>query len=133
MITLDDYIAKAKTEKGKHIYYITGKSQSEVLSSPYIAQFEDAGVDVFMLTEPVDDFLVQSLTEYKEFHLKSITSANIELKDDTEDEKKAKEEVKKDFKDLLELSKNTIGAEIIEKVELNDKLGDAIGALKTPE
>lgn len=135
LITLDEYIATRTIAEGekKEIYYITGKSYNEVLSSPYLAQFEDAKIDVLFLTDPVDDFIVQALSEYKEFSLKSITSANIELKKETEEEKKQKEEVKRDFKDFLELTKNTIGSNIIEKVELNDKLGNALGALKTPD
>jgi molecular chaperone HtpG len=134
-ITLDEYIEKKKTEEGakKQIFYITGKSQSEVLASPYLAQFEKANVDVLLLTDQVDDFIVQSLTEYKEYTLASITSTDIELTQETEEEKKQKEDLKRDFKDFLELTKNTIWSNKIEKVELNDKLGDAVGALKTPQ
>jgi molecular chaperone HtpG len=134
-ITLDEYIEKKKTEEGakKQIFYITGKNQSEVLASPYLAQFEKAKVDVLLLTDPVDDFIVQSLTEYKEYSLASIASTDVELTKESEEEKKQKEDLKRDFKDFLELTKNTIGSEKIEKVELNDKLWEAIGALKTPQ
>lgn len=148
MITLDEYInvqkSKVKSEKWddsledtlndkKEIYYITWKTQNEVLASPYLVQFEKEGVDVLLLTDPIDDFIVQNLTEYKEYHLKSISSSNIELKKETEEEKKQKEEVKKEYRNLLELVKNTIGSDKIEKVELNEKLWDALWALKTLE
>ncbi len=148
MITLDEYIEKKKWKeesekdeqdisndegKNKQIFYITGKTQNEVLASPYLAQFENEKVDVLLLTDPIDDFIVQNLTEYKEYQLKSISSSNIELKKQTEEEKKRKEEIKKEFKDLLELAKNTIWSDKIEKVELNNTLWTALGALRTPE
>ncbi|MDQ7009301.1 MAG: molecular chaperone HtpG [Candidatus Gracilibacteria bacterium] len=134
-ISLDVYLENCKTEKEedkKTIYYITGKSQSEVLASPYLAQFRENKVDVLLLTDHIDSFIVQTLNEYKGANLKSITADDIELGETTEEDKKEKEEKAKEFKDLLELTKNTIGAEKIEKVELNDKLGSALGALKTP-
>ncbi len=146
-INLDDYLEKAKPhlaspqgegkednnkKEEKTIYYITWKSEAEVLASPYLAQFKENNVDVLLLTDHIDTFLVRSLTEYKEAKLKSITSDNIELKEKTEEDKKKEEKAKKDFKDLLELTKNTIWTEKIEKVELNSNLWDALWALKTP-
>jgi molecular chaperone HtpG len=144
-INLDDYLEKAsekeieveidgkkEIKKEKTIYYITGKSESEVLASPYLAQFRENKVNVLLLTDHIDSFIVQTLTEYKGSQLKSITADDIELKKTTNKAKKEKEEKAKEFKDLLELTKNTIWAEKIEKVELNDKLGSALWALKTP-
>jgi len=84
------------------------------------------------MSDPVDQFVVQVLKDYKEFTLKSVTSDDISLTEKTEEEIKKYEETKKDFSDFLELTKNTIGSEKIEKVELNEKLGTALGALKTP-
>ena len=144
-ISLEDYLEKApekeieveidwkkETKKEKTIYYITGKSESEVLASPYLAQFKENNVDVLLLTDHIDSFIVQTLTEYKWAQLKSITADDIKLKEETEEDKKKEEKKSKEFKDLLELTKNTIWAEKIEKVELNDKLGSALWALKTP-
>ena len=107
-------------------------SKTEVLGSPYLEQFRDANVDVVLMSDPVDQFVVQVLKEYKEYSLKSVTSDDIVLKEKSEEEVKQEEETKKDFSDFLELTKNTIWAEKIEKVELNEKLGSALGALKTP-
>ncbi|MDD3646630.1 MAG: molecular chaperone HtpG [Candidatus Gracilibacteria bacterium] len=120
-------------KESKTIYYIVGKSKSEVLASPYLTQFRENKVDVILLTDPIDEWVIQTLREYKGNKLKSVTSSDIKLKEETKEEKKKKEETKKDFEGFLELTKNTIGVEKIEKVELNENLGDAIGALKTPE
>jgi molecular chaperone HtpG len=84
------------------------------------------------MSDPVDQFVVQVLKEYKEYTLKSVTADDIVLTEKSEEETKKTEETKKDFSDFLELTKNTIGSAKIEKVELNEKLGSALGALKTP-
>ncbi len=135
-VSLDDYLEKlpkAKKDEKQTIYYITGKTVAEVLASPYLAQFRKEKVDVLLLTDHIDSFIVQALTEYKWVQLKSVTSNDIELWEETKEDKEKQEKTKKKYKDLLELTKNTIGSEKIEKVELNEKLGEALGALKTPE
>ena len=144
LITLDEYLEKAtekevevgkdaKKEKVKEntIYYIIAKSESEALSSPYLAQFREKNIDVIILTDPIDSFLVQWFNEYKGSKLVSITSNDIELEEETEAKKKEKEEKTKDFKWLLDLAKSTIWEEKIEEVILNDKLWTSLWALKT--
>ena len=131
-ISLDEYIKEIKDDK-KIIYYINWKSEAEVLASPYLSQFRENKTDVLLLTDPIDSFLLQVFTDYKENKLKSVTSSDIVLKEQSEEEKKKSEKVKKDFKDFLELVKNTIWNEKIEKVELNENLWSNIWALKTPE
>jgi len=132
-ITLDTYIESWKDIVKKEIYYIVWKSEAEVLSSPYLAQFKDTSTDVILFTDPIDAFIVQAFTEYKWHKLISVTSGDIKLKEETEEEKEKAEVVKKEFKDFLELTKNTIGSEKLEKVELNENLWDALWALKTPD
>lgn len=95
-------------ESTKTIYYITGKSHSEVLASPYIAQFRENNVDVLLLTDAIDEWIIGALDEYKEVKLKSVTANDISLKEKTEEEKKKEETTEKQFKDMLELAKNTI-------------------------
>ncbi len=132
MITLDEYLESFKWED-KHIYFINGKSESEVLASPYLAQFRENNVDVLLLTDPVDAFLIQAFKEYKKVNLKSVTAGDITLKEETKEDKEKKEKKVKEFKDFLELTKNIVSADKLEKVELNENLGDALAALKTPE
>ena len=122
---------KKETTKQKTIYYIVAKSKAEALASPYLAQFTEKKVDVLILTDAIDSFLVQWFTEYKDAKLVSITSNDIELEKETEEEKKEKEEKTKTFKWLLDLTKSTIWEDKIEKVIFNDKLGSALWALKT--
>ena len=124
---------KKEEKTSKTIYYITWKSEWEVLASPYLAQFRDNNVDVLFFTDPIDEWLLQAMTEYKWNPFKNISSWDINLKEETKEEKEEKEKLWKEYKDLLELAKNTISADKIEKVELNENLWDAIAALKTPE
>lgn len=120
-ISLDGYIEAQKGE-GKTIYYISGKSRSEVLASPYLAQFKDTKTDVILFTDAIDEWMIGVLDEYKKVKLKSVTASDIKLKEETAEEKKKAETTEKQFKDMLELVKNTIGTEKIEKVELNPNL-----------
>jgi len=120
-ITLDEYLEKFEGAE-KTIYYITGKSRSEVLASPYMAQFVENKINVLLLTDVIDEWMIGVLDEYKEIKLKSITASDVKLKEETEEDKKKAETTEKQFKDMLELVKNTIGTEKIEKVELNPNL-----------
>lgn len=146
LITLDEYLEKApekdievevdgkkEKKKQKTIYYIISKSESEAFASPYLAQFKEKNIDVLVLTDPIDSFLVQGFNEYKEAKLVSITSGDIELEEKSEEDKKKEEKKQKDYASLFELTQKTIWEDKIEKVVLNDNLWDALGALKTPE
>jgi len=146
LITLDEYLEKAPVKKEeveiegnkeqkeiKTIYYIIAKSENEAIASPYIAQFREKNIDVLVLTDAIDSFLVQSFNDYKDAKLVSITSSDIELEDKTEDEKQKEETKKQDYKSLFNLIRSTIWDEKIEEVVLNDKLWTALWALKTPK
>ncbi len=124
---------KEDTKKIKTIYYITGKNETEVLSNPYLDQFRKNKVDVLLLTDPIDEWIIQAMSEYKWNKLKSVLWANLKGEKETKKDKEAKEKTKKEFKDLLELIKNTIWTDKLEKVELNDNLWDYLWAIKTPE
>ena len=132
-LSLDEYIENLENKEDKKIYFIAGKSKQEVLASPYLAQFKENNTDVLLFCDPVDQFTLQVLKEFKEFKLISATSDEVKLKEKTQEEEKKVEELKKDFWDFLELTKNTIWSEKIEKVELNENLWNALWALKTPE
>ncbi len=142
-ITLDEYIdnlkwqAKSGDKKGnsdgekKEIYYITWKSKQEVLSSPYLETFKDKGIDVLLMYEPIDEFAVQALWEYKNYKLISITSSDLELEEKTEEEKKKQEKKEEKMKDLFDFIKKTIWEDKLEEVKLSNRLKDSVWALAT--
>ena len=132
-ITLDEYLENSKEEK-KTIYYITGRSESEALANPYLEQFREKNIDVLVMTDPIDEWAVQSLTEYKEAKLISATSSKVELDGEkTEEKKKQEEKTTENFKDLLELIKKTVGEDKLEEVKVTDRLGNSLSALSTAE
>ncbi len=97
------------------------KGQKAPCLVPYIEQFRNKNIDVLILTDAIDSFIVQWFNEYKGAKLVHITTEDIELDEKTEEEKKKIEEKNKEFKSLFELIKNTIWSEKIEDVKFNDK------------
>jgi len=123
--------AQSETPTLAPIYYITATSKSEALSSPYLDQFSKKWINVLLLTDPIDEWLVSSLTEFLWHQLVSITQADLELDAEDEVSKQKKETQSKELKDVLELLKNTVGSEILEEVRVSTRLGDHLGALTT--
>ncbi|MEN0057581.1 MAG: molecular chaperone HtpG [Bdellovibrio sp.] len=122
MTTLDEYVTRMK-ETQKEIFYITGDNLSQVSNSPYLEKLKEKGFEVLLLVDPVDEWVADSLKEFKGKKLQSITKEGLEL--DTEEEKKQKEEEKKqaeqELKPLLEVIKNSLANEV-KDVVLSDRL-----------
>ncbi|TCK62650.1 molecular chaperone HtpG [Seleniivibrio woodruffii] len=86
---LDAYLGRMKTEQND-IYYITGKSRSELEKSPYLEALKEKDLEVLFMTDEVDDIIITGLMEYKGKKFKSILKGDISL-DREEDKKEAKE------------------------------------------
>lgn len=114
----------------KNIYYIIAKSEVEAKASPFISQFKEAGVDVLILTDAIDSFWVNNLTEFKWAKFVSITTSDIELEEKTEEQKQEEIKQNDDFKSLWEFIKNILWEDKIENVILNSNLWENIWALK---
>ncbi|MBR6327974.1 MAG: molecular chaperone HtpG [Alphaproteobacteria bacterium] len=123
LTTLDEYISRAKEDQ-KAIYYITGDDVPTLKNNPQLEAFKEKGIEVLLLTDPIDEFWTQVLTTYKTFDVKHISAADIDLKIERKD-KKADEKNLKQLTDLMtELFKNEVG-----KVELSEKLTKSPAAL----
>ncbi len=138
-ITLDEYLENAKiikkdNKETKNIYYITAKTENEAKANPYIDSIKNKWNDVILLTDPIDEWIIQVLSEYKWNKLISITSSELETEEVENNEIKEKIETEKiEFKDLFELIKNTIWSNKIEKVNLSTRLWDNLWALSIKE
>ena len=101
-VTLKQYVERMP-EGQKEIYYITGTSREALEQSPHLEAFRAKGYEVLFMTDPVDEWVVQSLHEYEEKQLKAADRGDIDL--DSDDEKKEKEqkreEARKEFGDLI--------------------------------
>jgi molecular chaperone HtpG len=114
VVSLDDYIARMKEGQDK-IYYITGDSHAAVRNSPHLEVFRKKGVEVLLLSDSVDEWLVSSLSEYSGKSLVSVAKGDLDLGSlADEQEKKTKEESAAEFQDVVERVKKT----------LNDKVKD---------
>merc|ERR1712083_187030 len=129
-ISLKEYIARMK-EGQKGIYYITGESKAAVAASPFLEGLKTRGYEVLYLVDPIDEYMVQQMKEYDGKKLVSCTKEGLDL-DETEDEKKAKEEEKARFEPLCKLMKDVLGDKV-EKVVVSHRIDESPCVLVTSE
>merc|ERR1712195_260393 len=129
-ISLKEYVDRMK-EGQNDIYYITGESIATVSSSPFLESLRKRGLEVIYLTDPIDEYMVQQLKEYDGKKLVSCTKEGLEL-DQTEDEKKTKEEEKARFEPLCKLMKEVLGDKV-EKVQVSSRIDESPCVLVTSE
>jgi molecular chaperone HtpG len=130
LISLKDYIARMK-EGQKDIYYITGESRASVAQSPFIESLKKKGYEVLYLVDPIDEYMVQQMKDYDDKKLKSVTKEGLDM-DETEDEKKKREEEKAKFESLCKLMKEILGDKV-EKVVLGTRIDESPCVLVTSE
>merc|ERR1712166_1448116 len=129
-ISYKDYVSRMK-EGQKDIYYITGESRAQVSASPFMETLKKRGYEVLYLVDPIDEYMVQQMKDYDDHKLKSITKEGLDL-DETEDEKKNKEEEKAKFENLCKLMKDILGDKV-EKVVLGSRMDESPCVLVTSE
>jgi len=129
--SLKEYITRMK-EGQKSIYYITGDSKKAVESSPFIEAFKKRNLEVMYMTEPIDEYMVQQLKEFDGKKLVCITKEGIKFEDETEDEKKKLEDIKKQNENLCKVIKEILNDKV-EKVEISQILTDSPCCLVTGE
>ena len=130
MTSLKDYVTRMK-EGQNSIYFITGESRKAVENSPFLERLKRKGLEVLFLVDPIDEYVVQQLKEYDGKKLVSVTKEGLEL-DETEEEKKAKEERKATFEPLCSVMKDILGDKV-EKVVVGDRIVDSPCVLVTGE
>lgn len=129
-ISLKDYIQRMK-EGQKDIFYITGESRASVATSPFIESLKKKGYEVLYLVDPIDEYMVQQMKDYDDKKLKCVTKEGLDL-DETEDEKKKREEEKAKFEPLCKLMKDILGDKV-EKVVLGSRIEESPCVLVTSE
>lgn len=114
--SLDEYIARVKDDK-KFIYYITGDDVRVLANNPQLEAFKAKGIEVLLLTDPIDEFWTQTLPNYKGYTIKHINQADLDLSVERSDAKAADGDMQKLIDKLTEMFKNEVG-----KVQTTDKL-----------
>ncbi len=123
-VSLDTYIERMKEGQDK-IYYITADSPAAARHSPHLEVFRKKGVEVLLLSDRVDEWLVSHLHEYKGKHLQSVTKGKLDLGDLADKEEKEKtEQAEKEHGDLLKRLKDSL-AERVEEVRVSTRLVDS--------
>jgi molecular chaperone HtpG len=117
--SLQDYVDRMK-EGQKHIYIISGETREQVSNSSFVERVKKRGLEVVYMTEPIDEYVVQQLKEYKGVSLVSVTKEGLELPED-EAEKKKKEEDRAKFVNLCKVMKSVLDNKV-EKVVVSDRL-----------
>lgn len=126
-VMIEDFVKNVDEEK-KEIYYITGKSSLAMLkSSPALERFKARNIDVLVMNEEVDTIIFPMVTDYKEYKLVNVTDAKFE---ESEEEKKAEEEVAKTYEGLAKTFKESLG-DAVKSVETTTELTDSPVAIKT--
>ncbi|MCW8894355.1 molecular chaperone HtpG [Sulfurimonas sp.] len=125
-VMIEDFIKNVDEDK-KEIYYITGKTSLSMLkSSPSLEKFKAKGIDVLILNEEVDTIIFPMVTDYKEYKLVPVSDAKFE---ESEEEKKAEEEVAKSYEGLAKEFKDALG-DAVKSVETTTELVDSPVKLK---
>ena len=92
--SLNDYLS-GKLEKQEEIYYVLGKNLEAVKNIPHLEAFKEKGIEVLLLTDRIDEWLITHLTEFEGKKLKSITASDVTL-DWLEQDKENEQEKDKD-------------------------------------
>jgi molecular chaperone HtpG len=98
LATLKEYVERMP-EGQADIWYLTGASREQIENSPALETFRDRGWEVLYLTDPVDELVVQSVTEFEGKKLRSVAKGAVEL--DEAEKKEGAEEQKKEFEPFL--------------------------------
>lgn len=116
LTSLDDYISRMSAEQ-KAIYYITGDDVKTLMNNPQLEAFKAKNIEVLLLTDPIDEFWPQVLTNYKGKAIKHISLADEDLKVERAEPKAEEGSLDKLIKFMAETLKEEVG-----KVESTDKL-----------
>ena len=129
MISLDEYISNLKEDQ-KTIYYLSGDNITKLLSSPQIEGFLNKGIDVLLFTDAVDNFWVNTCSNYKDYEIKSATRSNIDLEKSNQEEtnNEIKNDTNNEYKELVEYFKQVLG-NLVKDVKISKKLTSSIACL----
>jgi molecular chaperone HtpG len=128
--TLENYVNNMK-EGQEDIYYITADTYEAGKNSPHMEIFNKKDIEVLILTDKVDEWLVSNFGEFEGKKLKSIAKGDIDNLD-SDDEKKAKEEVAKDFDSVITEAKEAL-KDKVQDVRISNRLSDSASCIVADE
>jgi len=126
--SLHDYIARMKEGQDK-IYYVAADNYSTAKNSPHLEVFKQKDIEVLLLSDRIDEWLMSHLMEHEGKQLQDVTKGSLDLGDlEGEEEKQEQEKIEEDFKELVERIKDVVG-EKVEEVRITHRLTDSPACL----
>merc|ERR1712093_952517 len=117
--SLEKYISRMKKGQ-KHIYYISGETKEAVEKSPFLERLRKKDLEVLYYTDPIDEYAMPQLTEFKGFQFMGTNKENLKFDDDAEAEAKLKK-LSESHKKLTDWMKETLGSKV-EKTVISNRL-----------
>ncbi|WP_018693166.1 molecular chaperone HtpG [Algicola sagamiensis] len=131
-VSLPEYIERMQ-EGQDTIYYVVADSFEAAKSSPHLEIFRKKGIEVLLLSDRIDEWLMSHLTEFDEKSFKSITRGDLDLGDlDDEETKKEHEKIEKEYESFIERVKTSLGDQIKE-VRVTHRLTESPACVVTDD
>lgn len=130
-VSLADYVSRMKPEQSK-IYYVTAETFLAAQHSPHLEFFRKKGLEVLLLSERVDEWLVSNLQEFEGKPLASVARGELDLGGLADEEKKAQEAQAGEYKGLVEKIKEALG-DRVKEVRITHRLTDSPSCLVADE
>ena len=123
-VSLEDYVGRMK-EKQTAIYYLTADSYEAAVKSPYLEQLKQKGIEVLLMWDRVDEWLMGNVNEFDGKKFIPVTASDLELGElENEEDKKQREETQNENKDLVERFKQALGDKV-QDVRVSARLIDS--------
>ncbi len=130
--TLDQYLERMQ-EGQKHIYYVIADSYKAAAASPHLEIFRKKGIEVLLLSDRVDEWLMSHLAEYKGKTLKDIAKGKLDLsEEESKEQEKAEEKANEEHKDLLARFQEVL-KEQVNTVRVSTRLTESTACLVREE
>ena len=131
-VSLTDYVARMKEGQDK-IYYVTGDSYTAAKNSPHLEIFKKKGVEVLLLSDRVDEWMLSFFPEFDGKQLVSVAKGGLDLGSLADEaEKKEQKETEEQYKDLIERMKKTLDSKV-KDVRVTLRLTDSPACLVADE
>ncbi|MDN3651324.1 molecular chaperone HtpG [Thalassotalea ponticola] len=131
-VSLTDYIERMKEGQDK-IYYVVADSFEAAKNSPHLEVFRKKGIEVLLMSDRIDEWLMSHLTDFDSKQFSSVTRGDLDLGElDDEETKQAQEKLEKEFDSVVSRIKESLGDKV-KDVRLTHRLTDSPACIVTDE